>query len=52
MGEEGFEEKGWVKAIGSAVQEMEPAAEEMCLSTPGGRFHVRWDENGSVTALG
>jgi hypothetical protein len=31
---------------------MAPAAEEMSLSTPGGRFHVRWDENGSATALG
>jgi hypothetical protein len=31
---------------------MEPAAEEMCLLTPGGRFHVRWDEKGNATALG
>ncbi|SDI18412.1 hypothetical protein [Nitrosomonas sp. Nm132] len=52
MGEEGFEEKGVVNAVGSVVQEMAPAAEEMCLLTPGGRFHVRWDENGSATALG
>lgn len=52
MGEKDFEEKGVVKAVGGAVQEMEPAAEEMSLSTPGGRFHVRWDENGSATALG
>jgi hypothetical protein len=41
MGEEGFEEKGVVNAVGSVVQEMAPAAEEMCLLTPGGRFHVR-----------
>ncbi|WP_430230534.1 transposase [Nitrosomonas communis] len=26
--------------------------EELCLSTPGGRVHVRWDENGSATAMG
>jgi hypothetical protein len=24
----------------------------MCVATPGGRFHVRWDEGGSATALG
>ncbi|TYP93022.1 hypothetical protein BCL69_100423 [Nitrosomonas communis] len=24
--------------------------EELCLSTPGGRVHVHWDENGSTTA--
>lgn len=52
MGEKDFDEKGVVKAVGSAVQEMEQAAQEMCLSTPGGRFHVRWDENGSATAMG
>ncbi|SDZ22125.1 hypothetical protein [Nitrosomonas sp. Nm58] len=52
MGEEDFDEKEVVKVVDSAVQEMAPAAEEMCLLTPGGRFHVRWDENGSATALG
>src|SRR5574338_32842 len=52
MGEKDFEGKGEVKAVSSAVQEMEPAAEEMSLTTPGGRFHIRWDENGSATALG
>ncbi|UVS61483.1 MULTISPECIES: transposase [Nitrosomonas] len=52
MGEKDFEEKGAAKAVSNAVQEMEQSAEEMCLSTPGGRFHVRWDENGSATAMG
>ena len=47
MGEEGV-----VKALDSAMQEMEQSVHAICLSTPGGRFHVRWDENGSATALG
>ena len=52
MGEKDFEEKAVVKAVGNAVQEMEQSAQELCLSTPGGRFHIRWDENGSATAMG
>ena len=52
MGEKDFDEKGVVKAVDSAVQEIEQAAQEISLSTPGGRFHVRWDENGSATAMG
>ncbi len=52
MGEKDFEEKAVVKAVDNAVQEMKQSAEEMCLSTPGGRFHVRRDENGSATAMG
>ena len=47
MGEEDV-----VKALGSAMQEMEQSAHELCLSTLDGRFHVRRDENGSATALG
>ena len=52
MGESEFGRKTLVKAVDSAVQEMEQEAEEMRVSTPGGRFHVRWDEGGSATALG
>lgn len=52
MGEKDFDEKGVVKAVDSAVQEMKQAAQEMSLSTPGGRFHVRREENGSATAMG
>ncbi len=40
------------KAVGNAVQEMEQATQELYLSTPGGRFHVRWDENGNAIAMG
>ncbi|TPW11816.1 MAG: transposase IS4 family protein [Halothiobacillaceae bacterium] len=49
MGEIDIEQKVLVKAVDSALQE---AAAEHRVSTPGGRFHVRWDEGGSATALG
>ena len=54
MGECEFEQKAVVKAVDSALQVQAQArmAEELRLSTPGGRFQVRWDENGSATALG
>jgi hypothetical protein len=52
MGEMSFEQKGIVKAVDSALLEVEQAAAEMRVTTPGGRFHVRWDEGGSATALG
>ena len=52
MGEGDFEQKGVVKAVDSALQEVAQAATEMRVATPGGRFHVRWDEGGSATALG
>ena len=52
MGEVNFEQKGIVKAVDSALQEAAHAAAEMRVATPGGRFHVRWDEGGSASALG
>lgn len=53
MGEKEFEQRVLVKAVGSAIQEMMYGrSEELRLSTPGGRFHVRWDESGSATAMG
>ena len=54
MGECEFEQKSVVKAVDSALQAQvqEQVAEELRLVTPGGRFQVRWDENGSATALG
>ena len=52
MGEMNFEQKGIVKAVSTALQEVEQSAAGMCVATPGGRFHVRWDEGGSATALG
>ncbi|SER51030.1 hypothetical protein SAMN05421690_10331, partial [Nitrosomonas sp. Nm51] len=52
MGEIEFEQSKLVKAVEIAVQEMDQSTRELCLSTPGGRFHVRWDEGGSATAMG
>ena len=52
MGELAFERKELVKAADGALQEIEQTALEMRVATLGGRFHVRWDEGGSATALG
>ncbi len=52
MGEMEFQQKSLVTAVEAAMQETARAAEELRLTTPGGRFHVRWDEEGSATALG
>ncbi|MDP2792642.1 MAG: transposase [Sulfurisoma sp.] len=52
MGEKDFEQKVLAKAVVTALQEAEHAAVELRVTTPGGRFHVRWDEGGSATALG
>jgi len=52
MGEEEFEHKVIVKAVDHVLEEVEPVDAEMCVSTLGGRFQVRWDEGGSATALG
>jgi len=47
-----FEQKALVKAVDGALQEQGRLAAELRVATPGGRFHVRWDEGGSATALG
>ena len=52
MGEMEFEQRKLVKVVNIAAQEMNQIARELRLSTPGGRFHVRWDEGGSATAMG
>ena len=54
MGEKAFEQRALVTAVDTALQEQqqERAAEALRVATPGGRFHVRWDEGGSATALG
>ena len=49
MGEMTFEQTPLVKAVESALAER---SGELRVSTPGGRFQVRWDENGSASALG
>ncbi|MHB1291407.1 MAG: hypothetical protein ACYCY5_04370 [Sulfuricella sp.] len=40
------------KAVNTALQEAGQTAAELRVATPGGLFHVRWDEGGSATALG
>ena len=52
MGEKEFEQKALVTAVQGAVAEHAKQASELRVTTPGGRFQVRWDENGSATALG
>lgn len=52
MGDVEFEQKVLVKAVGRGLIEQAREAAELRLSTPGGRFQVRWDEDGSATALG
>ncbi|GJL73757.1 MAG: hypothetical protein NMNS01_29560 [Nitrosomonas sp.] len=52
MGEKEFEQKMLVKAVTDATQGMMQSSEALRLSTPGGRFHVRWDEGESATAMG
>jgi len=52
MGEAAFAQKALVTAVDEALQEQIQAAEELRLTTPCGRFQVRWDEEGSATALG
>ena len=52
MGEMDFEQEAVVKAVETALREVEHGPAEMRVATPGGRFQVRWDESGSATALG
>jgi hypothetical protein len=52
MGEWEFEQKVLVKAIDQALIEQGREVIELRLTTPGGRFQVRWDEGGSATTLG
>lgn len=52
MGEAEFEQKAVVKAVDAAIVEQAKQASEMRVTTPGGRYQVRWDENGSASALG
>ncbi len=53
MGEQEFTQNVLVKAVGEAIiEQAKVAAAEHRITTAGGRFHVRWDENGSASALG
>lgn len=52
MGDVEFEQKALVKAVEQGLVEQVRELAEHRVSTPGGRFQVRWDEGGSATALG
>jgi hypothetical protein len=52
MGDLKFEQKALVKAVERGLVEQAREVAELRLSTPGGRFQVRWDDSGSATALG
>jgi hypothetical protein len=57
MGERNLVPRKAMKGVASACQEaiktmVEPAVEAMRVQTPGGVFSVRWDDQGSATALG
>ena len=52
MGEQEFTQNVMVKAVGEAMTEQARMAADHRITTAGGRFQVRWDENGSASALG
>src|SRR3989304_4438414 len=52
MGKKEFKQNALVKAVGGALAEQARQGAEFRVTTPGGRFQVRWDENGSASALG
>ena len=50
MGEMTFEQTAMAEAVDSALAER--GSGDLRVITPGGRFQVRWDENGNASALG
>ena len=52
MGEGKMERTVLAKVVGEVLAEQTFEAEERRVTTPGGRFQVRWDENGSASAMG
>ena len=54
MGEQKFALKPLVEAVEHALVEAVDSGEDgdMRVSTPGGVFHVRWDDRGGATAMG
>ncbi len=52
MGEMTFKQSVMTNVVQSALVEIVQEASDLRVSTPGGRFYVRWDENGSASALG
>jgi hypothetical protein len=52
MGETEFAQKRTVEAVEEAVIAQSTTYGEQRIATAGGRFQVKWDENGSASALG
>jgi hypothetical protein len=52
MGEEKFAQTALVKAVQGAIAVLPQQSADLRVATPGGVFQVRWDENGSASALG
>ena len=52
MGEHKFEQTALVSGVQNAIVEQRDVSSDLRVNTPGGRFHVRWDENASASALG
>lgn len=52
MGEEKFQQTALVKAVQGAIAVQAQPSNDLRISTPGGVFHVRWDESASASALG
>ena len=47
-----FAQKVLVTSVEAAVVEQAIESQEHRIKTAGGRFQVRWDENGTASALG
>ena len=52
FGKQRFTPKVLVTTVEAAVVEQALEAQEHRIKTAGGRFQVRWDENGTARALG
>ena len=52
MGEMPCEKGALVKAVDTVIAEHSSRGDELRVTTAGGRFQIRWDENGSASALG
>ena len=54
MGEQKFALKPLVEAVEQALVEAVDCGDDgdMRVNTPGGVFHIRWDDRGGATAMG
>lgn len=53
MGENEFSQTALAKEVQNAIAPVQPQQSgDLRVATPGGVFHVRWDDNASASALG